>query len=81
MRGSLAQAVRRAAAGERTLVTLHGRPVAQLAPLDEHWGDMSQLVGAGAVLPPRRTSPWRAPVPVRVLAGTRIDVALRDVRG
>ena len=80
LRSSLAEAVRRAAAGDRTIVTAHGRPVAQLAPLDEHNPTLDLLLAAGAVVPPRRTSAWQAPDPVRVLPGTRIDIALRDVR-
>ena len=36
---------------------------------------------AGAVLAPRRRSPWRAPEPVRVWSGVRIDRALRELRG
>ena len=63
------------------MVTSHGHPVALLGPLEEHAAELEQLVGAGAVVPPRRVSSWRPPVPVRVLTGTRIDLALRDVRG
>jgi prevent-host-death family protein len=81
LRAELADAVRRATAGERTIVTSAGRPVAQLAPLDASAPDLDRLIGAGAVIPPRRTSLWRAPDPVPVWAGVRVDQALRELRG
>jgi antitoxin (DNA-binding transcriptional repressor) of toxin-antitoxin stability system len=71
----LADAVRRAAAGERTVITAHGRPVAQLGPLDEGSPDIERLVAAGALVPPRRTAP------VAIWSGVRIDRALRELRG
>jgi prevent-host-death family protein len=81
LRAELADAVRRAEAGERTVVTAHGMPVAQLAPLDEGAPDLDRLITAGALIPPRRTSPWRAPAPVTIWSGVRIDRALRELRG
>ena len=81
LRAGLAEAVRRAGAGERTVVTAAGRPVAQLGPLDADAPDLERLIGSGAVIPPRRTSEWRAPEPVPVWAGVRIDQVLRELRG
>lgn len=81
LRADLAEAVRRAAAGERTIVTTSGRPVAQLGPLDADAPDLERLLGSGAVIPPRRTSEWRAPEPVAVWAGVRLDQVLRELRG
>jgi antitoxin (DNA-binding transcriptional repressor) of toxin-antitoxin stability system len=81
LRGSLAAAVRRAAAGERTVVTVNGHPLAQLGPLDDQGPDLERLVAGGAVIPPRRTSPWRPPAPVAVWSGVRIDRALVELRG
>jgi prevent-host-death family protein len=81
LRGELPEAVRRAAAGERTIVTRSGRPVAQLGPLDADAPDLERLLGSGAVIAPRRTSEWRAPEPVAVWAGVRIDQVLRELRG
>ena len=80
-RASLAEAVRVAEAGERTVVTVAGRPVAQLGPLDADAPDLERLLGSGAVIAPRRTSEWRAPEPVSVWAGVRIDQVLRELRG
>ncbi len=81
LRATLADAVARAAAGERTVVTSHGRPVAQLGPLDEHAPDLDRLISAGGLIPPRRRSEWRPPDPVPTWAGVRIDRALRELRG
>jgi len=81
LRAGLADAVRRAAAGERTIVTAHGRPVAQLAPLDEAAPDIDRLVASGALIAPRRTGAWRPPQPVAVWSGVRIDRALKELRG
>jgi antitoxin (DNA-binding transcriptional repressor) of toxin-antitoxin stability system len=81
LRAALAEAVRRAGAGERTVVTAGGRPVAQLGPLDAEAPDLERLIGSGAVIPPRRTSEWRPPEPVPVWAGVRIDQVLRELRG
>ncbi|MCB0967451.1 MAG: type II toxin-antitoxin system prevent-host-death family antitoxin [Ilumatobacter sp.] len=80
LRAGLPDAVRRATAGERTVITTHGRPVAQLAPLDEGSPDIDRLLAAGALVAPRRTD-WRPPQPVSIWSGVRIDRALRELRG
>jgi antitoxin (DNA-binding transcriptional repressor) of toxin-antitoxin stability system len=77
----LADAVRRAASGERTVITAHGRPIAQLAPLDEAAPDIERLVSSGSLIPPRRAGTWRPPRPVAVWSGVRIDRALKELRG
>jgi antitoxin (DNA-binding transcriptional repressor) of toxin-antitoxin stability system len=81
LRGNLAEALRRADAGERSIVTSGGRAVAQLGPLDADAPELERLVSSGAVVPPRRLGEWRAPDPITVWAGTRIDQALRELRG
>jgi antitoxin (DNA-binding transcriptional repressor) of toxin-antitoxin stability system len=81
LRAGLSDAVRRAAAGQRTVVTTGGRPVAQLGPLDADAPALDRLIGAGAVIPPRRSSQWRAPDAVPVWAGSRVDQVLRELRG
>jgi prevent-host-death family protein len=81
LRASLAEAVRRAGSGQRTVITASGRPVAQLGPLDEAAPALAQLLAAGALVAPRRTGPFRAPTPVPVWSGVRIDRALRELRG
>jgi prevent-host-death family protein len=81
LRAELAAAVRRAADGERTIVTVNGTPRAQLGPLDDQAPDLERLLASGAVIPPRRTSPWRPPAAVPVWSGVRIDRALVELRG
>ena len=81
LRHSLAEALRRAAAGERTIVTAHGRPIAQVGPLDETAPDIDRLVSSHSLIAPRRTGPWRPPAAVPVWSGVRIDRALRELRG
>jgi prevent-host-death family protein len=81
LRADLAGAVRRAAAGERTIITAHGRPLAQLGPLDEAAPDIERLISSAALIPPRRVGGWRPPPPVAVWSGVRIDRALRELRG
>ncbi|MET0145490.1 MAG: type II toxin-antitoxin system prevent-host-death family antitoxin [Ilumatobacteraceae bacterium] len=81
MRADLAAAVRRAAQGEHIVVTVAGRPAAQLGPIDDQAPDLDRLVASGAVVPPRRSGPWRAPAPVMVRTGVRIDRALVELRG
>ena len=81
LRASLAEFVRRAEAGDRTVVTAHGRPVAQLGPLDGASPDIERLVSAGSLVAPRRIGAWRPPTPVSIWSGVRIDRALRALRG
>ncbi|MEM9042687.1 MAG: type II toxin-antitoxin system prevent-host-death family antitoxin [Actinomycetota bacterium] len=81
LRSDLADAVRRAQEGERTVVTTRGRPVAQLGPLDADAPDLERLLGSGALVPPRRDGGWRPPEPIPVFAGVRIDQVLRELRG
>ena len=81
LRADLAAVVQRARAGERTVITAHGRAVAQVAPLDEAAPDIDRLIAAGSLTPPRRVSDWRPPEPVEIWSGVRIDRALRELRG
>lgn len=81
LRGNLAEALRRADAGERRVVTSGGRAVAQLGPLDQDAPELERLIASAAVVPPRRLGDWRPPEPIPVWAGTRIDQALRELRG
>jgi len=91
LRADLATAVRRAEAGEATVVTVHGRPVAAIGPLSgsvagsvsssQGTPTIDQLVAAGAVLAPPRHRRWRPGDGISVWSGTRIDQALRELRG
>ncbi|MFZ9627794.1 MAG: type II toxin-antitoxin system Phd/YefM family antitoxin [Ilumatobacteraceae bacterium] len=83
LRADLAALVRRAGAGQRVVISVDGAPVAQLAPLQAPVGapTLADLIATGAVLAPRRRGPTRLAAPVPVWSGTRLDRALRDVRG
>jgi antitoxin (DNA-binding transcriptional repressor) of toxin-antitoxin stability system len=83
LRADVAAAVRRAGAGERIVVTVGGRPVAQLGPLDDLTGQtaLADLVARGRVLAPRRSGDYRPGDTVPTWRGTRIDRLLREIRG
>ncbi|MEO5900866.1 MAG: hypothetical protein ABIR68_12165 [Ilumatobacteraceae bacterium] len=55
LRAELARHVRRAAAGERTVIAIGGRPAAALVPLTEMTSGLEPLLASGAVVAPRRT--------------------------
>lgn len=73
LRADLAALVRRAGNGQQVVVSVGGRPVARLGPVDE--------VLDPSVLPPRRTDPPRLGAPVTVWSGVRLDRALKELRG
>jgi prevent-host-death family protein len=83
LRANAAVTVRRAAAGDRFVITVNGRPAAQLGPLEPRSEELSlpDLVAAGLVIAPRRTDPPRPPQAVPVHAGARLDRLLRELRG
>ena len=92
LRADLANAVRRAGAGESIVVTVGGRPVARLGPLDAGGGpSLDELIAAGALVPPRlpmrRSSATsgvaelrREPEVVDVPVDATTERALREVR-
>ncbi|MFV0306631.1 MAG: type II toxin-antitoxin system Phd/YefM family antitoxin [Desertimonas sp.] len=79
-RADLASLVRRAAHGETTVIAVHGRPMARVAPLSGAEGDLDGLIACGAVVAPRRTTPWRPPVAVPIPPGTRLDRTAAEIR-
>lgn len=83
LRNQVAAVVRRAAGGERLIVTVDGRPVAQLGPLEPDTAGLTvwDLAAAGLVEPPRRPDRPPAPAPVDVPADVRVDRLLDQVRG
>lgn len=83
-RSRLTSLVRRAGEGERIVITIGGRPIAQLGPLEADPEEMSldDLIARGQLLPARRED--RPPVPdlqIDSWTGGRLDRALREVRG
>jgi antitoxin (DNA-binding transcriptional repressor) of toxin-antitoxin stability system len=83
LRASVAATVRRAGAGERHVVTVDGRPVAQLGPLEPSAGEATvpDLVAAGLLVAPRRPGALPTTDPVPAWAGARLDRLLREIRG
>jgi prevent-host-death family protein len=83
LRNNAAAAVRRAGAGERIVITVDGRPVAQLGPLAPLHGDptLDDLAARGLVLLSRRPDRPTSDVTAPLWAGTRLDRLLSEVRG
>lgn len=83
LRNSVSAVLRRATNGERVVVTVDGRPVAQLGPLEptNDGVTMWDLAGAGLIEPPRRHDLPAAPPPLPVPADVRVDRLLDQVRG
>ena len=83
LRAELATMVRRAAAGQRIVVTVGNKSAAVLGPVEDTGTDVSTdaLVAAGLLLPPRRSDAYRPATPVAVWSGVRLDQAFREVRG
>jgi prevent-host-death family protein len=81
LRNDVAAVVRRAAAGERIVVTVDGRPVAQLGPLEPTGAPtLDDLIATGAVVAARRASPDE-PDPEDAPVDARSDWILDDIRG
>jgi len=82
LRANLAAAVRQAEAGERVLITIDGRPVAQLGPVEPSGApSLADLTAAGLVEPPRRLDRPAAPDAVDTAVDVRLDRVLAQVRG
>jgi prevent-host-death family protein len=84
LRSQLAQALRRAEAGERIVVTVAGRPVAQLGPVEadaDRRPTVEDLVARGLLVPARRDDRPEPSLQVPLWAGARIDRILREARG
>ena len=83
LRGDLAAAVRRAGAGERIIVTVDGRPVAQLGPLEpiDEQLTLEDLAARGLVELAPRTDRPDPEFSMPLWAGTRLDQLVREVRG
>ncbi len=83
LRADVAAQVRRAGDGHRVVITVGGRPVAQLGPIEpeDSAPTLEDLAARGQIVLARRHD---RPEPASVLplwAGTRIDQLVREVRG
>lgn len=84
LRSQLTALVRRAGAGERIVITIGGRAVAQLGPVEPTRAQVSidDLAARGLLEPARRGDrPAEPDVRVDAWTGGRLDRALREVRG
>jgi len=82
LRNDVAAVLRRAAAGERIVVTVDGVPVAQLGPLEPPGQPtLDDLVATGLVHPPRRPGPVGEPAPIDPPVDIRLDDVLDGLRG
>ena len=83
LRGDLAATVRRAGAGERIVITVDGRPMAQLGPLEPVAGEptIDDLAARGLLVRSRRDDRPPPELEVPLWAGTRLDRLLVEVRG
>ncbi|MCB0994451.1 MAG: type II toxin-antitoxin system prevent-host-death family antitoxin [Acidimicrobiales bacterium] len=81
LRNQVASVVRRAGAGERIVITVDGRPAAQLGPITPVGTPrLADLIAAGLVLPPVRSAP-PAPDALPVPVDLRLDRLLDELRG
>jgi prevent-host-death family protein len=82
LRNNVAAVVRRAAAGERVVVTVDGMPAAQLGPLEAQEAlRIDDLVAAGLARPPGRRDRPPAPEAEDAPVDIRPDGALDELRG
>lgn len=82
LRNQTAAWIRRAGQGERVVITVDGRPVAQLGPIESaDTVSLDGLAARGLLVLPRRAD--RPPPPRRepLWTGFRLDRAVQDVRG
>jgi prevent-host-death family protein len=82
LRANLAASVRRAEAGHRVVITVGGRPVAQLGPLDHGDGQptLDDLAVRGLLHRARRSDRPAPDLVVSMPVGLRLDRLLDEVR-
>ena len=82
LRANAAAAVRRAEAGQTTVITVGGRPAAQLGPLTsvDVERSLDELIAQGLLIASRRGGSPND-VTITVWGTLRLDRLLREVRG
>jgi prevent-host-death family protein len=83
LRANASSIVRRAEAGQTTIITLAGKPVAQIGPLISNGPErtIDELVAQGLLVAPRRAATVVDPQAITVWGNLRLDRLLREVRG
>jgi antitoxin (DNA-binding transcriptional repressor) of toxin-antitoxin stability system len=82
LRANLAAALRQAGTGERVVITVDGRAVAQLGPVEPAGAPtLEELAASGLVDPPRRADRPAAPAALDAAVDVRLDRVLAEVRG
>ena len=82
LRQNVASLLRRARDGERIVVTVDGRPVAQLGPLEPRSAPtMDDLAAAGLVRLAHRDDKPPTPEPFGVPVDVRLDAVMAELRG
>jgi prevent-host-death family protein len=84
LRAGLAAALRRAEAGERILVTVGGRPIAQLGPVEplasEQQPTLDDLAARGHLVRARRTDAPPIELVLALPVGARLDRIVAEIR-
>ncbi|MGH1489678.1 MAG: type II toxin-antitoxin system Phd/YefM family antitoxin [Acidimicrobiales bacterium] len=83
LRNEVSALVRRAGDGERIVITVDGRPMAQLGPLEPDSAGLTldDLAAAGLVEAPRLSFDPAMPAPFSVPADVRLDRVVDQIRG
>lgn len=82
LRSNVASVLRRAAGGERIVVTMNGEPVAQLGPVEPTGSPtLEDLVASGLVQAPRRPGEVAPLDPIDLAVDIRLDDVLATLRG
>jgi prevent-host-death family protein len=82
LRNQVAAVVRRAAGGERIVVTVDGRPMAQLSPLTPAaQPTLADLASTGLLDAPLKPRPTAAPAAEDLAVDVRLDRAMDELRG
>lgn len=83
LRNNAADAVRRAGNGERLIITVNGRPTAQLGPITpiDSAPTLTDLAAQGLLTLPHRPDRPASPLIVDLWTGVRLDRLISEVRG
>ncbi len=84
LRANQASLLRRAQGGERIVITVGGRAVAELGPISPEGAlqpTLPALAAAALVVPPRLTNPTTPPLQTEPTADPGIDRLVRTIRG